>query len=62
MAFSAAMNAAMLAAECAVAVIAPQYWYLYAGGIALVMLVLNAKILIDFVRATFSGLRRRGKA
>lgn len=56
------VNTLLLAAECAVAVLAPPYWYLYAGGIALVMLVLNAKILIDFVKGTLSQLRRRGKA
>ena len=55
------INTLLFAAECAVAVIAPPYWYLYAGGIALVILVLNAKILIDFVKATLSGLRRRSK-
>ena len=56
------INTLLLAAECAVAVVAPPYWYLYAGGIAFVMLVFNAKILIDFVRGTLSQLRRRGRA
>jgi len=57
-----AVNTLLLAAECAAVILAPPYWYLYAGGIALFMLVLNAKILIDFAKATLAGLRRRGKA
>lgn len=55
-------NTLLLAAECAVAVLTPPYWYLYAGGIALIMLILNAKLLLDFVKATLSALLRRGKA
>ena len=55
------LNTLLLTAECAVAVLAPTYWYLYAGGIALLMLVLNGVSLYKFVVRTLAQLRRRGK-
>ncbi|MBQ9080793.1 MAG: oligosaccharide flippase family protein [Clostridia bacterium] len=55
------VNIILLVAECTVAILAPAYWYVYAGGIALVLLVINAYTLVHFVKGTLAQLRRRGR-
>ena len=57
---SLALNTVLLAAECTVTVLAPSRWYLYAGGIAVLMLLLNGVMLYKFVARTLAQIIRRG--
>ena len=54
-------NTVLLAAECAVTVLAPPRWYLYAGGIAVLMLALNGVMLYKFVVRTLAQVTGRGR-
>lgn len=58
---SLALNTVLLAAECAVTVLAPPRWYLYAGGIAVLMLALNGVMLYKFVVRTLAQVTGRGR-
>lgn len=56
------LNTVLVAAQCIVTVMAPDRWYLYSGGITLLMLVLNGVTLYKFVLRTLAQLRGRGVA